>query len=77
VVLWFSTYITKKAFETARIVMSRRNVDFDERSCYFRACSLKRKNGEKRTVWLHVILKTSLSCNEAFFCSWWLVLIIF
>ena len=27
----FSTYITKKAFETARLVMSRRNVDFDER----------------------------------------------
>jgi UDP-N-acetylglucosamine diphosphorylase/glucosamine-1-phosphate N-acetyltransferase len=27
----FSTYITKKAFETARIVMSRRNVDFDEK----------------------------------------------
>ncbi|HEY0046116.1 MAG TPA: GlmU family protein [Flavobacterium sp.] len=27
----FSTYVTKKAFETARIVMSRRNVDFDEK----------------------------------------------
>ncbi len=27
----FTTYITKKAFETARIVMSRRNVDFDEK----------------------------------------------
>ncbi len=27
----FSTYITKKAFETAKIVMSRRNVDFDEK----------------------------------------------
>jgi UDP-N-acetylglucosamine diphosphorylase/glucosamine-1-phosphate N-acetyltransferase len=27
----FTTYITKKAFETARIVMSRRNVEFDER----------------------------------------------
>jgi UDP-N-acetylglucosamine diphosphorylase/glucosamine-1-phosphate N-acetyltransferase len=27
----FSTYITKKAFETTRIVMSRRNVDFDEK----------------------------------------------
>jgi len=27
----FTTYITKKAFETARLVMSRRNVDFDER----------------------------------------------
>ncbi|TDD75215.1 GlmU family protein [Flavobacterium caseinilyticum] len=27
----FATYITKKAFETARLVMSRRNVDFDER----------------------------------------------
>jgi UDP-N-acetylglucosamine diphosphorylase/glucosamine-1-phosphate N-acetyltransferase len=27
----FSTYITKKAFETARLVMSRRNVDFDEK----------------------------------------------
>jgi UDP-N-acetylglucosamine diphosphorylase/glucosamine-1-phosphate N-acetyltransferase len=27
----FSTYITKKAFETARIVMSRRNIDFDEK----------------------------------------------
>ncbi|MEZ7499878.1 GlmU family protein [Flavobacterium sp. Arc3] len=27
----FSTYITKKAFETARIVMSRRNLDFDEK----------------------------------------------
>ena len=26
----FTTYITKKAFETARLVMSRRNVDFDE-----------------------------------------------
>ncbi len=26
----FSTYLTKKAFETARIVMSRRHVDFDE-----------------------------------------------
>lgn len=26
----FSTYITKKAFETARIVMSRRNLEFDE-----------------------------------------------
>ncbi|EIA10601.1 GlmU family protein [Flavobacterium frigoris] len=27
----FSTYITKKAFETARLVMSRRNVAFDEK----------------------------------------------
>lgn len=27
----FTTYITKKAFETAKLVMSRRNVDFDER----------------------------------------------
>jgi len=27
----FTTYITKKAFETAKIVMSRRNVDFDEK----------------------------------------------
>lgn len=27
----FSTYITKKAFETARLVMSRRGVDFDEK----------------------------------------------
>lgn len=27
----FTTYITKKAFETARIVMSRRNVAFDEK----------------------------------------------
>ena len=27
----FSTYITKKAFETARLVMSRRNVEFDEK----------------------------------------------
>ncbi len=27
----FTTYITKKAFETARIVMSRRHVDFDEK----------------------------------------------
>jgi hypothetical protein len=26
----FTTYITKKAFETAKIVMSRRNVAFDE-----------------------------------------------
>ncbi|MBF4473564.1 GlmU family protein [Flavobacterium sp. HJJ] len=27
----FTTYVTKKAFETARLVMSRRNVDFDEK----------------------------------------------
>jgi UDP-N-acetylglucosamine diphosphorylase/glucosamine-1-phosphate N-acetyltransferase len=27
----FTTYITKKAFETARLVMSRRNIDFDEK----------------------------------------------
>ncbi|MFE3869004.1 GlmU family protein [Flavobacterium sp. LS2P90] len=27
----FTTYITKKAFETARLVMSRRNVEFDDR----------------------------------------------
>jgi UDP-N-acetylglucosamine diphosphorylase/glucosamine-1-phosphate N-acetyltransferase len=27
----FTTYLTKKAFETARIVMGRRNVEFDER----------------------------------------------
>ena len=27
----FSTYITKKAFETARLVMSRRGLEFDER----------------------------------------------
>jgi UDP-N-acetylglucosamine diphosphorylase/glucosamine-1-phosphate N-acetyltransferase len=27
----FTTYITKKAFETARIVMARRDVEFDER----------------------------------------------
>ncbi|MDP3679869.1 MAG: GlmU family protein [Flavobacterium sp.] len=27
----FTTYVTKKAFETARLVMSRRKVDFDER----------------------------------------------
>lgn len=27
----FSTYITKKAFETARLVMSRRHVEFDEK----------------------------------------------
>lgn len=26
----FTTYLTKKAFETARLVMSRRNIDFDE-----------------------------------------------
>jgi hypothetical protein len=26
----FTTYLTKKAFETARIVMSRRNLVFDE-----------------------------------------------
>jgi len=26
----FTTYITKKAFETARLVMDRRNIDFDE-----------------------------------------------
>ena len=26
----FTTYVTKKAFETARIVMSRRNIEFDE-----------------------------------------------
>jgi hypothetical protein len=38
-------YITKKAFETARLVMGRRNVDFDEKNC-FRAC-FESKNGEK------------------------------
>lgn len=27
----FTTYVTKKAFETARIVMSRRNIEFDEK----------------------------------------------
>lgn len=27
----FTTYVTKKAFETARLVMSRRNVEFDEK----------------------------------------------
>ena len=27
----FTTYVTKKAFETARLVMSRRSIDFDER----------------------------------------------
>ncbi len=27
----FTTYVTKKAFETAKIVMSRRNVEFDEK----------------------------------------------
>lgn len=27
----FTTYLTKKAFETARIVMARRNVEFDEK----------------------------------------------
>lgn len=27
----FTTYITKKAFETARLVMSRRNIEFDEK----------------------------------------------
>lgn len=27
----FTTYITKKAFETARIVMARRNIEFDEK----------------------------------------------
>ena len=27
----FTTYITKKAFETARLVMSRRSIDFDEK----------------------------------------------
>lgn len=26
----FTTYVTKKAFETARLVMGRRNIDFDE-----------------------------------------------
>ena len=26
----FTTYVTKKAFETARLVMSRRDIDFDE-----------------------------------------------
>ncbi len=26
----FTTYVTKKAFETARLVLSRRNIDFDE-----------------------------------------------
>jgi hypothetical protein len=29
------TYITKKAFETARLVMGRRNVDFDEKRLLF------------------------------------------
>ncbi|OOG68902.1 GlmU family protein [Flavobacterium sp. A45] len=27
----FATYVTKKAFETARLVMSRRNIEFDEK----------------------------------------------
>ena len=27
----FTTYVTKKAFETTRIVMSRRNIEFDEK----------------------------------------------
>jgi len=27
----FTTYLTKKAFETARLVMSRRNIEFDEK----------------------------------------------
>jgi UDP-N-acetylglucosamine diphosphorylase/glucosamine-1-phosphate N-acetyltransferase len=27
----FTTYVTKKAFETAKLVMGRRNIDFDER----------------------------------------------
>ncbi|MDN3672181.1 GlmU family protein [Flavobacterium branchiarum] len=27
----FTTYVTKKAFETARLVMGRRNIDFDEK----------------------------------------------
>jgi hypothetical protein len=34
--------ISLKAFETARLVMGRRNVDF-ERGCYFRACFAEKK----------------------------------
>jgi hypothetical protein len=32
---WIYHYITKKAFETARLVMGRRNVDFDEKGLLF------------------------------------------
>jgi hypothetical protein len=42
-----TTYITKKAFETARLVM--RNVDFDEKEAAILEHVLpKEKNGEKK-----------------------------
>jgi hypothetical protein len=44
------TYITKKAFETARLVMGRRNVDFDEKEAAILEHVLpKVKNGEKNS----------------------------
>jgi hypothetical protein len=46
----FTTYITKKAFETARLVMGRRNVDFDEKEAAILEHVLpKVKNGEKNS----------------------------
>jgi hypothetical protein len=38
----FPTYITKKSFETARLVMSRRNVDFDEKGSSLRLRRIKK-----------------------------------
>ena len=34
----FTTYITKKAFETAKLVMGRRNIDFDETEAAILTC---------------------------------------
>jgi hypothetical protein len=43
---WFTTYITK-AFETAKIVMSRRNLTFDEQDAAILEHVFETKNGEK------------------------------
>jgi hypothetical protein len=40
-------YTLKKAFETARIVMSRRNVDFDEKEAAILEHVLKKVKNEK------------------------------
>jgi hypothetical protein len=46
----FTTYITKKAFETARLVMGRRNVDFDEKEAAILEHVLPKKMAKRIAV---------------------------
>jgi hypothetical protein len=61
------SYHTLKAFETARLVMSRRNVDFDEKEAAILEHVFEETKMEKRIQFLNCNnKKCSLPSNEAF-----------